>query len=137
MTTNTILLLVLSLIVAVGLSYFQYYYKAKSKLKINLLLAFLRFLGIFGLLLLLINPLITSNATVVEKPILAIVVDNSSSIANLKADQTATELHSKLTSNKDIRASCNSFLLSILVITVSLQKTNLKWCSAAECEKEV
>ncbi|MFA9189407.1 hypothetical protein AAGV33_14340 [Flavobacterium sp. FBOR7N2.3] len=107
MTTNTILLLVFSLIVAVGLSYFQYYYKAKSKLKINLLLAFLRFLGIFGLLLLLINPLITTNTTVVEKPILAIVADNSSSIVNLKADQTAAELYTKLTSNKDLKEKYN------------------------------
>ncbi|MFA9191693.1 hypothetical protein AAGV28_09965 [Flavobacterium sp. FZUC8N2.13] len=107
MTTNTILLIILSLIVAVGLSYFQYYYKAKSTLKVNLLLAFLRFLGIFGLLLLLINPLITTNTTVVDKPNLAIVVDNSSSITNLKADNVATELHSKLTSNKDLKEKYN------------------------------
>ena len=107
MTTNTILLLLLSLIIAVGLSYFQYYYKAKSKLKINLLLAFLRFLGILGLLLLLINPLITTNTTVVQKPILAIIADNSSSIVNLKADQTAVELHSKLISNNDLKEKYN------------------------------
>ncbi|GEC70563.1 hypothetical protein SAMN05443543_103208 [Flavobacterium flevense] len=103
MTTNTILLIILSLIVAAVLSYFQYYYKAKSKLTFNLLLAFLRFLGIFGLLLLLINPLITSKTTVTEKPILAVVVDNSSSVINLKADKTATELHSKLVSNNDLK----------------------------------
>ncbi len=107
MTTNAILLVLLSLLIAVGLSYFQYYYKAKSKLKINLLLAFLRFLGIFGLLLLLINPLITTNTTVVEKPILAIVADNSSSVINLKADKTATELHSKLTSSKELKEKYN------------------------------
>ncbi|MFL9829591.1 hypothetical protein ABS764_01885 [Flavobacterium sp. ST-87] len=103
MTTNTILLIILSVIVAAGLSYFQYYYKARSKSKINLLLAFLRFSAIFGLLLLLINPIITSNTTVVEKPTLALVVDNSSSVAYLKSDKLATELYSKIAANADLK----------------------------------
>jgi hypothetical protein len=107
MTTNTILLIILSLIVAAGLSYFQYYYKAKSKLKINLLLAFLRFSGIFGLLILLINPIITTNTTVIEKPTLVLAVDNSSSIAYLKSDKTSTELYSKLTSNSALKEKYN------------------------------
>ncbi|HJR99999.1 MAG TPA: hypothetical protein VJ780_03605 [Flavobacterium sp.] len=103
MTTTSILFIVLSLIIAAGLSYFQYYYKAKSKLKVNLLLAFLRFLAIFGLLLLLINPVITTNTTVVEKPTLAIAMDNSGSISYLKSDKVATELHLKLISNKALQ----------------------------------
>lgn len=107
MTTNTILLIILSLIVAAGLSYFQYYYKVKSKLKINLLLTFLRFLGIFGLLLLLINPIITSHSIVLEKPTLAVVIDNSSSIAYLKSDKEAIELHSLITSNPALKEKFN------------------------------
>ncbi|MGM8362661.1 hypothetical protein ACSV4D_12170 [Flavobacterium sp. ARAG 55.4] len=103
MTTNTILLIILSVIVAAGLSYFQYYYKARSKSKINLLLAFLRFSAIFGLLLLLINPIITSNTTVVEKPTLALVVDNSSSVAYLKSDKLATELYLKIATNAALK----------------------------------
>jgi len=100
MTTSTILLIILSLIIAGGLSFFQYYYRAKSELKVNLLLAFLRFLSIFGISLLLINPIISRDNLETVKPPLAIVVDNSSSIPFLKADKTALELFAKLKSDR-------------------------------------
>ncbi|MEL1254671.1 hypothetical protein AAEO57_12845 [Flavobacterium sp. DGU38] len=99
MTTNTILLLLLSLVIAGGLSYFQYFYKAKSYSNVNILLAFLRFLIIFGLLVLLINPVMTKNSLQVTKAPLAIAVDNSSSITALKSDKKVTELYQKLVSN--------------------------------------
>ncbi|MGO4773025.1 hypothetical protein ACEN2I_15290 [Flavobacterium sp. W22_SRS_FK3] len=99
MTTNTILLLLLSVVIAGGLSYFQYFYKAKSDSKMNLFLAFLRFLAIFGLLVLLINPVITKNSLEVTKTPLAIAVDNSSSIAALKSDKKVAELYKALVSN--------------------------------------
>ena len=99
MTTNTILLLLLSLVIAGGLSYFQYFYKAKNDSKVNLFLAFLRFLIIFGLLVLLINPVMTKNSLEVTKTPLAIVVDNSSSITALKSDKKVAELYQKLISN--------------------------------------
>ncbi|WP_413998396.1 hypothetical protein ACMDB5_11475 [Flavobacterium sp. W1B] len=100
MTITTILLILLSLVIAVGLSFFQYYYKAKNKSKLNLFLAFLRFSSIFGLLLLLINPIITRNTLETVKTPLALVVDNSSSISYLNADKTALKIYKELTSNK-------------------------------------
>jgi hypothetical protein len=103
MTTNTILLLLLSLIIAGGLSFFQYYYKAKTKSKVNLVLAFLRFLSIFGILLLLINPIITRKTLETIKTPLPIVVDNSSSIVDLKANESALELYKKLSQNKELQ----------------------------------
>ncbi|MCC9070060.1 hypothetical protein LNQ49_00380 [Flavobacterium sp. F-65] len=103
MTTNTILLLVLSLVVAGGLSFFQYYYKAKSKSKLNLFLAFLRFLSIFGIFVLLINPIITKNSLEIIKTPLPIVVDNSSSIIALNSKEKVLELYKKLTSNKELQ----------------------------------
>ncbi|MFH7010324.1 hypothetical protein ACHRV5_00545 [Flavobacterium sp. FlaQc-52] len=99
MTTNTILLLLLSLVIAGALSYFQYFYKAKSNSKVNLFLAFLRFLTIFAILLLLINPIVTKNTLEVTKTPLAIAVDNSSSIPVLKSDKKAIELYQDLVSN--------------------------------------
>ncbi|MBP6584758.1 MAG: hypothetical protein KA215_03735, partial [Flavobacterium sp.] len=78
MTTNTVLLLLLSVLLAGGVSFFQYFYKAKSNSKINLILAFLRFCSIFGLLLLLINPIITRKSFETIKIPLPVVVDNSS-----------------------------------------------------------
>lgn len=101
--TNTILLILLSVLIAGGLSFFQYFFRAKNKSKTNLLLAFLRFFSIFGILLLLINPKITSNTFEIVKTPLPIVVDNSSSIFELKANETSLEIYKKLISNKDLR----------------------------------
>ena len=103
MTTNTILLLLLSLLIAGGLSYFQYFYKAKTKSKVNLVLAFLRFLSIFAILLLLINPIITRKTLEIVKIPLAVVVDNSSSIIDLKAKETALKTYKKIIQNKDLQ----------------------------------
>nr|WP_315153579.1 hypothetical protein [uncultured Flavobacterium sp.] len=103
MTTNTILLLLLSLLIAGGLSFFQYLYKVKNKSKVGLFLAFLRFLTIFSILLLLINPIITTNKLEIIKTPLPIVVDNSSSVSFLKAKEKAVELMEKLTSNSAIQ----------------------------------
>ena len=103
MTTNTILLLLLSLVIAGGLSYFQYFFKAKNKSNVIWFLAFLRFLAIFGLLLLLINPIMTKNTLEITKTPLAIAVDNSSSIVALKSDKKANELYQALISNPALK----------------------------------
>ncbi len=103
MTTNAILLLFIALIIAGGLSFFQYYYKAKTKSNMNLVLAFLRFLSIFGLLLLLINPIISRSTFEIVKTPLPIVVDNSSSITDLKAKEIVLDAYKKLSENKKLQ----------------------------------
>ena len=103
MTTNTILLILLSIVIAGGLSFFQYIYKAKNKSKIGLFLAFFRFLSIFGILLLLINPIITKNTLQIVKTPLPIVIDNSNSISFLNANEKAIELYRKIQSNSDLQ----------------------------------
>jgi len=103
MQTNTILLIFISIAIAGGLSYFQYFYKAKSKSNTTKLIAFLRFLSIFGLLLLLINPIVSRSTFETVKTPLPIVVDNSSSIVDLKANQVAKELYEKISSNSKLK----------------------------------
>lgn len=103
MTISAILLILFSLVVAFGLSFYQYLYKAKNKSKILLFLAFLRFFSISGILLLLINPVITKKTLETEKTPLPIVMDNSSSILDLKANQTALDLYKKLTLNSALQ----------------------------------
>lgn len=103
MNKSTLLLLILSVIIAGGLSYFQYFYKAKSKSKMTKLLAFLRFLSVFGLLLLLINPIVSRSSFETIKTPLPIVVDNSSSIVDLKANEIAKEVYTKLSSNSKLK----------------------------------
>lgn len=103
MTTNTILLIFLSLLIAGGFSYYAYYYKAKIKLKIHLVLAFLRFISVFCILLLLINPIISNKTIEIVKTPLVVAVDNSSSISNLKATKTTLDLYKELTSNAELK----------------------------------
>jgi len=102
MANATILLIVLSLVIAFVVSFYQYFYKVKSRTKMTLLLAFLRFFSVFGLLLLLINPIITRKTTETVKTPLPIVIDNSASMADLKSDKEALELFNKLKSNSDL-----------------------------------
>lgn len=99
MTQVTLLLILLSLVIAGCLSFYQYFYKAKNKSKLNLFLALLRFLALFGIMLLLINPIITRNTLEVIKPPLAIVVDNSGSIEALAASKKALYVHAKIIAN--------------------------------------
>lgn len=103
MTTSTILFLLLSLVVAAGLSFYQYFYRAGHRNKINLWLALLRFVSIFGILLLLINPIVSRSTYEIQKAPLAIVVDNSASIVDLKANQTSLDVYQKLASNKQLQ----------------------------------
>jgi hypothetical protein len=103
MTTSTFLLLLLSLVIAFSLSFFFYLFKAKAKSKVNLVLAFLRFGSIFCLLLLLVNPMVSRNTLEIIKTPLVLVVDNSSSIIDLKANKTVVEIHEKLTQNKELQ----------------------------------
>ena len=104
MTNSTIFLILLSVAIAGLLSYFQYFYKNKNtKNKVHTLLSLLRFLSIFGILLLLINPIISRKTFETIKTPLAVVVDNSSSINELKANTDVLESYQKLIDNSALK----------------------------------
>lgn len=98
----TTILILLSLIIAGGLSFFQYFYKNETPTKAIFFLAFLRFLSIFLILLLLINPIIARKTYQIVKTPLPIVIDNSSSLLHLKANQTSKQIFDKLSSNSKL-----------------------------------
>lgn len=102
MDSNTFLLSFLAILIAGCLSYFQYIHKAKNKSNLILFLAFLRFLSVFGFLILLINPIITNKSIQLEKTPLPIIVDNSSSIADLKADKNVLNALKNISENKEL-----------------------------------
>lgn len=81
METITVLYIILAAIVALLLAGLQYLFKSKARGKMYFLLAFFRFIGVFGILLLLINPQFTQRFYTLEKPNLVILADNSSSMA--------------------------------------------------------
>lgn len=103
MTATTILMLLFSIVLAAGLAFYQYLFKAGNRSRTNLLLAFLRFVSVFGVLLLLINPKVTRRTYETEKTPLPIAVDNSASVANLGAKETAVSLFRKLASNTALK----------------------------------
>ncbi len=99
----TIFYLILALIIAGGLSFYQYLYKNPSKTKITFLLFLLRFFSVFGLLLLLINPIITKNNFEIQKTPLCLVIDNSASIIDLKANNNALKVFKTIAENTAIK----------------------------------
>jgi hypothetical protein len=103
MTSSTILLILLSVIISGVVAFYQYLFKVDSQNKINWLLAFLRFISVFSLLLLIINPVISRKIVETNKVPLAIVADNSSSISELKATTDAVKLVETLNSNSAIK----------------------------------
>jgi hypothetical protein len=103
MTTLQLVFIFLAIAIAGLLSFFLYFNKVKNKSKVRLLLAFLRFFAIFGLLLLLINPIIKRSTLETVKVPLPIIVDNSSSITFLNAKEKSLALYQKLISNSALQ----------------------------------
>ncbi len=93
------LLLFFAIIIAGAVSFFQYFYKNNNRSKIHLFLAILRFISIFGLLLLLINPIYSRKSYEIVKTPLAIIADNSASIIDLNANEITEELFKKISEN--------------------------------------
>lgn len=100
MTSTDVFLILLSLGLSFVAVYFQYVYKNTTKSRTTLILAVLRFLSIFFMLLLLINPIIVSKDIQIEKTPLPIWIDNSSSIKELNATVDVQTIVAKLRDNK-------------------------------------
>lgn len=100
METITVLYIILAAIVALVIVTFQYIYKQKAKGKVYLLLAFLRFIAIFGLLVLIINPQFSQKSYSLEKPYLVILADNTASLSESGIELKA--LISELYSSEEI-----------------------------------
>ena len=102
MELSTILWVVLALIVALGVTWFQYFYKSTNRSRVTQLLFVLRFLAVFGILLLLINPKIIKNQYHIEKTPLVIAVDNSRSIKELNQTEAALSVKKLLQDHEDL-----------------------------------
>lgn len=101
MNLNLVFLLVLSALASGLLSYYQYFFK--KELDRGLMVpAFFRFLGIFCLLLLLINPRYHARKTVIEKPGLNVAWDASKSISLSGADIQVKELIDQIQNNTEL-----------------------------------
>jgi hypothetical protein len=97
---QTVLLITLAIIVALGIVWFQYFNKNKKRDKTIVLLSFLRFISMFSVFLLLINPKFNKKSLSVEKANLVLLVDNSSSLA--KNSELVIRTLNKLRKQEDL-----------------------------------
>jgi len=101
MQVQTLLLLILAAFVALAIVGFQYFYKRKKGGKTIVYLSFLRFIALFGLFVLLVNPKLTKKSITLEKTNLVVLVDNSSSVRESK-NRLKTSIQ-EIRSNSDIQ----------------------------------
>ncbi len=104
MSINLVLLLITAFVVAILLAGLQYFSVKNTKQKKNwVVLLGLRTLTYFAVFLLLINPQFNQKSYTIEKPNLAVVVDNSSSISAFKKTETAENIFQQIRSNKNLK----------------------------------
>ncbi|HSP40648.1 MAG TPA: hypothetical protein VLN46_04380 [Gillisia sp.] len=102
MPTTTIFLIALAAIFALGFVFFKYFLGNKNPGRNTYILACLRFLTVFILLLLLINPGITQRELETEKPDLFVAVDRSYSIEHIQQGENVLDLAQEITNNDDL-----------------------------------
>lgn len=103
MTVTNILFIILAAIIALALVLVQYYFTKKNKRSKHwILFSALRFITYFSVFLLLINPKFTNTSYTLEKPSLAIAVDNSSSINYLGEKENVLNLLNQLQQDEEL-----------------------------------
>ena len=91
MQSIIILYILIAFFASIAVAYFQYLYKVKTKAKKGTLLFILKSISLFLLLLLIINPKITTTTLENSKPTLSILVDNSKSISFFNEQQNVID----------------------------------------------
>jgi hypothetical protein len=104
MPIATILYLTLAAILALGFVFFAYFFKNKSLGKQTYFLGAIRFISIFTLLVLLINPKIKQTEFETVKPKLVLAIDGSESIENLEKKDSLQSLVKRLKKNEALNA---------------------------------
>ncbi|NAS13613.1 vWA domain-containing protein [Poritiphilus flavus] len=102
MQTGTLLLIILAGLIALAIAWFQYFYRPRTGGKFYLILAFLRFLAVFGVLLLLINPSIVKTVYNLEKTDLVVLLDNSSSVNSTNANSEIAEISRRFGQSREL-----------------------------------
>ena len=107
METEKLLLIILALLVALSIAVFQYIFKNKEKSQLDYWLSFFRFITIFLILLLLINPSLKKNNIEIIKPNLLVAVDNSKSIKFISQDDAVNKFVEKLKGDSELNNKYN------------------------------
>jgi len=102
MTTQTVLYIIIAIIISILLAVFIYGYKTKFSKSTKWIYGSLRFVTIFSVLLLLINPIFKTETFSLIKPKLPILIDNSESISELNQTVNVSDFITSLKLNKDL-----------------------------------
>lgn len=103
MQITTVVWILVAVVFSLLIVLFQNYYKTKRRGKLIVFLSFLRFLGVFGILLLLINPKVTKTTYDLEKSNLVVLIDNSASIKNSKSISSVKKIVENFTGDKELK----------------------------------
>ena len=99
MNTLTVIYIILAILFTSLLVYFQYFFKEKKHVN-RYIVAFLRFVSILSIFLLLINPKVLKTNYENVKPKLLIAVDNSASIEFIKQSEQVKDILSQTVSSR-------------------------------------
>jgi hypothetical protein len=106
MQTQTLIFIALAVISALLIALFQYGYKVKNQ-RLKYIFAALRFITIFAVLLLLINPKFEKETLYEVKPNLVVAVDNSQSIRHLIQTESTYDLLGHLFDSEELNSKFN------------------------------
>jgi len=101
-TTETILYIIIAGIISIALAVFMYGYKSKQKGSLRWIFGILRFITLFSILLLIINPKFKTETYTIEKPKLPVLIDNSVSVGELNQKENVYALLKKLKDNGEL-----------------------------------
>ena len=132
MEIRTVLLIVLAAIAALTLVFYQYFYKNPRKGGLKAILAFLRFIALFGGLLLLVNPKITKRDYTLEKSNLIVLMDDSESMQESLTGVEAPGILDRITHDPGLEDRFNiqsyafgATIKSLDTITFNQKNTNI------------
>lgn len=119
MHENALLFIILAALIAFGVAGYFYGYKSKLNPRLRWFFGVLRFLTIFVLLLLLINPKFYQTSYFNVKPALAVAVDNTQSVSYLDKRSGTKDLVNYLKNHEELN---NRFDLSFYAFGESLKR---------------
>ena len=102
MSAETILYIVIAIVISFLVTVFMYGYKTKYKSTLRWVFGILRFVTLFSILLLLINPKFKSETYTVEKPNLVVLIDDTESVSEMDQVQNVLDLVQKITDSKEL-----------------------------------
>lgn len=118
MNSSSFLYVVIALVLGVLIAYFQYFYQSKDRRLLIFTLFGLRSLSIFLIILLLFNPTIKTTELQTNKPVLAVLIDNSQSTNYFKEKQEVSNLVEKFRTDQPLN---NKFDISYFSFGSSFQ----------------